>query len=508
MQVATQGKSTYQITLSGLSYTLSIFRASKYLTIQIKSSSSSLTYQSIFTLENLFDISKRFRGFDSIEEILEDIQYIIQTKDFKISKEKNNQVIFSYFLGKEQINLPIGSNDNKQKYPLDEDEKIENLKHDLKSFFDKVSVYIKTESDTSKSEKFFNKVTEVIKTVSDAQIQRLKETLKAIKDYRLKELDKEKEKKALSVLEGANTFIKDEESLLKIKGIKTDSDFSSPVNALCILPDGRFASGSSDCKINVFNSTTYQCEMTITGHEDDVLYLSLLSDGNLISSSSDNTIKIWKISNFDFTCVATLTGHKDKVLKSIQLSKGRIGSCSKDQTLKIWKDSPPYNCIENLTGHEDDVMCFLELQNNAYLVSVGYCLNDNTVRFWGNESYKCEKKIEGIWSNWNEGMIEVRGKIIIGGWSEVSVIDCEKKEVEKRIYISDAGDIYSLIDLGGELILCGNFDGEIFIVDTRMMEVSEMEKKKVHGASVRGLLMLDQKTLVTCSEECCIKIWK
>ena len=68
---------------------------------------------------------------------------------------------------------------------------------------------------------------------------------------------------------------------------------------------------------------------------DDITSIIQIKNGKLVSSSNDNTIKIWD-PNYNFQCIQTLTGHKDSIIKIIQLNNGKILSLSKDKTIKLW----------------------------------------------------------------------------------------------------------------------------------------------------------------------------
>ena len=54
-------------------------------------------------------------------------------------------------------------------------------------------------------------------------------------------------------------------------------------------------SGSVDSTIKIWNSSTYELITTFTGHTSTVWALTILPNGNIVSRSSDNTIKIWDL---------------------------------------------------------------------------------------------------------------------------------------------------------------------------------------------------------------------
>ena len=70
---------------------------------------------------------------------------------------------------------------------------------------------------------------------------------------------------------------------------------SDSVHALCVLPDGRLASGSRDYTIRLWDVKTGAESARLEGHSKSVKALCVLPDGRLASGSSDNTIRLWDI---------------------------------------------------------------------------------------------------------------------------------------------------------------------------------------------------------------------
>ena len=79
-------------------------------------------------------------------------------------------------------------------------------------------------------------------------------------------------------------------------------------------PSGKLlASASSDLSVKIWDLKNYQCSKTLLGHEHTVSAVEFSSHGDyLISVSRDKVMKLWE-SATGF-CKRTFTGHSEWVL--------------------------------------------------------------------------------------------------------------------------------------------------------------------------------------------------
>ena len=109
---------------------------------------------------------------------------------------------------------------------------------------------------------------------------------------------------------------------------------TNSVISVAILPDGNAISASWDNTLKVWDLKSGQCVMTLKGHTQSVMSVAALPDDTAISASYDNTLKVWDLKTGQ--CVMTLKGHTQSVLSVAVLPDGNAISASSDNTLKVW----------------------------------------------------------------------------------------------------------------------------------------------------------------------------
>jgi WD40 repeat protein len=73
---------------------------------------------------------------------------------------------------------------------------------------------------------------------------------------------------------------------------------------------------------------------TLEGHTKSVMALAALPNGQLVSGSSDSSIKIWDVATG--AEVRTLEGHTGYVLALAALPNGQLASGSADKSIRVW----------------------------------------------------------------------------------------------------------------------------------------------------------------------------
>ncbi|XP_018332885.2 phospholipase A-2-activating protein [Agrilus planipennis] len=144
-----------------------------------------------------------------------------------------------------------------------------------------------------------------------------------------------------------------------------------------LFPTGTVITGGNDSAILIYKIHEPFASVKLEEHKNTVCYLSKGCEKNtFLSSSWDNTAKLWSINNLPNSLV-TFTGHTAAVWAVIQLPNTNIVTASADKNITIF--SKDGHRIQILHGHTDCVRNLVDLPDLQFFVSVA---NDATIRVW------------------------------------------------------------------------------------------------------------------------------
>lgn len=157
--------------------------------------------------------------------------------------------------------------------------------------------------------------------------------------------------------------------------------------------NGDIVSDSDDNQIKVWNRVTGQCTHTLTEHNDAVSALAVLPNGDLVSGSHDDTIKIWD--GITKQCTHTLI-HEGVNALAI-LPNGDIVSGSENGIIKVW-DGTTKQCTHTLIGHNEpadgrEVVAAdpcLAISPNGDMISGSH---GKTIKIWDAVTKECKHTI-------------------------------------------------------------------------------------------------------------------
>ena len=312
-----------------------------------------------------------------------------------------------------------------------------------------------------------------------------------------------------------------------------------------------FVSGESTKKVQnteIIRKSNMKCVKTIQAHEDWVEKIIMLSNGKIITTSQDGSIKSWNLlnnaSNKPLSCCE---GHSEAVMDVIEFGKDKIVSVSKDKTVHKWNvstgkelycykiDQPVY-CIKKindsliavggadksirvldfsldtnkeedlpkievarLEGHNDEITA-LEIGNNMLISSS----MDKTIILWNLTKYTLVKKLEGHTEGVKCLKMLKNGNLASGSFDNtIKVWDLSKYTCIQTLK-GHTGHIFALNQLPDGRIISGASDWSIIVWNENGSQDFVLEG---HEEAVYTIEVLPDGKVVSGSVDQNIKLW-
>ena len=274
-----------------------------------------------------------------------------------------------------------------------------------------------------------------------------------------------------------------------------------------VLNDGRFATGSGDNSIVIYNNKTFKPDLTIKEHSSYVYSLIQLKSGVLVSGSWDNTIKLFNINGNNYNLIQTLKEHTGVITKLLELDNEKLVTCSWDKSIIFYfKENNEYkNDFKiNTNGNNGPIiqtknneicyyegtnsaLCFFDLNERKNItkinnISVTYYIYDSLLMMTNDLLLAAgENKLTIINVNSHSVIrsIDVSGSSLINAACLITndmilTCDCNHKIIQWKIdgdnlrligKKENAHDtyIYTIKKIGNGLIMSGDYNGEVKI---------------------------------------------
>lgn len=160
--------------------------------------------------------------------------------------------------------------------------------------------------------------------------------------------------------------------------------FSDEILDVCFIgkDDTHLAVAMNSPDIKLYENATMNCQL-LHGHTDIVLALarSAANPSLLLSSSKDNSIRLWKLENNQMTCIGIGAKHTGSVgsVALTQLTTAFGVSVSQDTCVKVWSISDTLECIHTEIAHQKDINCVTVSPNDKIIATAS---QDKLAKLW------------------------------------------------------------------------------------------------------------------------------
>ena len=283
------------------------------------------------------------------------------------------------------------------------------------------------------------------------------------------------------------------------KIIKSFNEHKKCVQSIQINNDSnKLISSSEDETIKIWDLHTGECLKTLFDHSNEVTSI-LINNKNdeFISGSTDGTIKIWNLN--DYKCIKTLN-NESEVYSLLLLSDDFLAAGLKNSSINIWNINQN-KIIKSLEAHSAWVLCLTKTNDCTKLISGS---EDNYIKIWDLETFDLLKELTGV-------LYTVTClKILKDGHLLSSSMD---KKI--RLWNIDLGECLQIINLNDWIYCFETFNNDQMLIigigkDVMIYDLNENEvvnKYLAHTLSVSGLILLSNGKLVTASGSSEIKLW-
>lgn len=215
----------------------------------------------------------------------------------------------------------------------------------------------------------------------------------------------------------------------------------SVINILDLLKDGRPIVGTDDGDIYIVSRSNFKIQIKKKAHRDMVTGISQLYNNDLVTASSDRTIKIWKIHNKQLILLLIIPVIFElSVASMVEISNERMAVCGEEAPISFWDIKRPYkNKLIKKKKCSCWYVCFFYIKEKELLFSGGSSLS-----LWDTKNLEIITNFD-VNVFWTKSICKIdKSRIIVGGSNTISIINFDKLIIEFHTIIRES-DLSTLI---------------------------------------------------------------
>ena len=293
-------------------------------------------------------------------------------------------------------------------------------------------------------------------------------------------------------------------------------EVGSPVSSLITLSDGSLVSSSSDGSIRIWDPSSGSLLNILRTYPGDAHSLCVLDDGHIVLGSTDGSIRVWSPNSEE--PLRVFEGHNGSVNALVSLPNGCFASGSSDKTIRIWNPSmksstvlefeSEYASFRSLAQDRRKITCLAEISDQI-IVSGSRC---GHVLLWNLE----DEEYFTLYQSFQTNDLEVScleslsdGRIVFCTIDNtIRVVDFSQgrpTEEISQINISDIGHIWDIKELPNKLLAIGTSDRKIVLWSP--MNGTYFDILTGHSKGVLSLVSLPDGKIASGSGDGTIRIW-
>ena len=219
-------------------------------------------------------------------------------------------------------------------------------------------------------------------------------------------------------------------------------------------------------------------------NKENLFKITQLKNNNIILAFNSGDMMIIYINQNNYKIIQKFEkAHNDDIYNIIELKNSKdLISCSIDKSLKIWSydnKNEEYNEIFKI-DEDCEILNILEIKENEIIYDNP---KKKRIKFYNIKDKKLTNQINDLeLIEWNNNIILLNNKVIIGGNKRIYFIDINSYTKEKEINFDNS--IYSIKKFKENLFMIGDDKGNIssFDINGNNLKVikESIHKKKIY----------------------------
>lgn len=282
----------------------------------------------------------------------------------------------------------------------------------------------------------------------------------------------------------------------EFKNTKTLRGHEEKIIALIQLNNGNIASGGYDSKVCIWDIDQGIClkKFETIGK---VLCLLEFEPNMLLTGTNENIITLWDLNDlndFKFNFIK----HELWVNCIVKYDEKYFASAANDAYIYIW-DYYNKECVCELVGHKDCILSLIKLNDGNLCSGSADC----TIKIWNWQKKSCLTLNQH--TNWVKCLCQLNDGTLLSGSDDKTI----KVWKENKCILTLEGhklSVRALCQIDQKHFASGSFDSTIKIWE--MNTFKNIQNLEGHSSNVICIIKLKDNRFASCSSDRTIKLWE